>query len=365
VCLCDGKAYLLPVSELFETKLNDRVVHVRTPLRDGDVISVGGRHLWVVLRGGVSLPPDDDEIDDDEIDDAPRNVLDAADDDDAFVVDNQLLVGTDADLYRPRRRRRVSARDFSDSAHADADYDLSNDNNSEADDPVPRRKAAPSLVGVASKVVDAAAAATRSALQAAAQKRSLDKAPGYEVNTSVTYANNTLRATSTFTLALSADADAAVAAAVPMVAAAPDDAKAPFVSPLPISGAPAAAAADNNNNNNAMPPPPAAKPTKRKLATESPNSRKRNAERQRVGEMQRQYTSKQERASQAAPAQRAASQQQQQQQQSAEENSQNDLSGAKSVHDSELQKLTSTGRYAKLWQPTGSRRAPKLNRRLH
>jgi hypothetical protein len=355
VCLCDGKAYLLPVSELFETKLNDRVVHVRTPLRDGDVISVGGRHLWVVLRGGVCLPPDDDEIDDDEIDDAPRNVLDAAAaDDDAFVVDNQLLVGTDADLYRPRRRRRVSARDFSDSAPADADYDLSNDNNSEADDPVPRRKAAPSLPAVATKVVDAAAAATRSALHAAAQKRSLDKAPGYEVNTSVTYANNTLRATSTFTLALSADAADA--------AAAPDDAKAPFVSPLPIGGAPAAAAAAAAADNNAMPPPPAAKRTKRKLATESPNSRKRNAERQRVGEMQRQYTSKQERASQAAP---VSSQQQQVHPNSAEENSQNDLSGAKSVHDGELQKLASTGRYAKLWQPTGSRRAPKLNRRLH
>jgi hypothetical protein len=58
ICLLDGKAYLLPVSERFDTLLNNRVVHRRVPLRSNDVITVGERLFWIQITGGVHVERD-------------------------------------------------------------------------------------------------------------------------------------------------------------------------------------------------------------------------------------------------------------------------------------------------------------------
>ena len=78
--------------------------------------------------------------------------------------------------------------------------------------------------------------------------------------------------------------------------------------------------------------------------------RRQKTARQHAEQLQRQYERSQEAAAAVASA--------------VEENSHNDPS-LKSGNTNELQKLASSGRYARLWQPSSKRRAPKLNRRLY
>jgi hypothetical protein len=313
ICLLDGKAYLLPVSERHETRLNNRPVTDRVALRDLDVISIGARLFWIGIAGGVSV------------------VRNCRFDRPELPEDN---AGDEAAAFAHERPTR-------------------------------------GMIMTPVKVAEAAAASTQAAANAAACAAMAAGRGSHigQVSTTVVRDGDTFRATST--VVVHADADeaavvapaAAAAAAAAPIAAAPE----PFMSPPIERVAPRAV-------ESALPPP---KQNKRKAPPSSARHERAHArqlqrsykkEQDRVEQQQQRELKQkvdddddddapveQERARRrtvssspvvaAAPADVA-------------ENDQNSHSTIKVNF--ELQKLsTNSSRFAKQWAPVGKRREKK------